>query len=333
MVEKKKANIIDTFDDDQNLDPIYLHHKNRHFKHNPYVGYTIKKIDKKKNGNQLVKTNTLGLRCNELHTIEEANSILLGGSVAFSSFASSEEDTISSLLEKNVGKKILNCGVGGHILKQHLSLYFNYIKNIETKNIIILFGFNDMANCYSGRKYNDIINQEFSTKIQENYLSPINSSLKNIFHEIFRLLKLEKVIFNFLSKKNQIKINNTDKDENIEQYIGEIIKDINFFRKYCIKFNINLIISLQPCIYLINKKLTDYENKRLNNYISEYPERNEFVNKFYNLLDKNLNSFENYHNLNNAYKETNETVLIDEMHLTDIGNKYLANYYKKFIIN
>ena len=88
MVEKNSLESHSS-KDDYVFDEIYLHSKNRHFKQNSFIGYSIIKIDKKKNNKQILKTNKIGLRCEELETIEKTNTILLGGSVEFSSFATS----------------------------------------------------------------------------------------------------------------------------------------------------------------------------------------------------------------------------------------------------
>ena len=330
MVEKKE--LKKNFSKNNYLkDDIYLHHKNKHFQHNSFVGFTFKSIDKTDHGKQILKTNDIGLRCDDLSLVHNTNSILIGGSVAFSSFSSDEEHTISALLEKSSDKKILNCGLGGHILKQHFSLYFNYLKHIETKNILILFGFNDLVNCYLGRNYDEILSDEFSTNIQKNYLSPIQTSLKTLLIEVSDKIKIKHFLYDFFSNKNRKKFNKETRFNPINNYISDIIKDIVFFNKYCKKFNINLIIALQPSIYSSKKKLSDYENNNLNIYLKKNPERFEFIKIFNNLLDKNLSKFKNYHNLENIFNNFEDTVFLDEVHLHDKGNLIISNYLKNFL--
>ena len=313
------------------LDDIYLHHKNRHFKQNSFIGYSIKEIDKKKNNQQILKTNKIGLRCEDLDLIQKTNTILLGGSVAFSSFASSEDQTISSLLEKSSNKKIINCGVGGHIFKQHLSLYFNYLKNIETKNIIILFGFNDLVNCYLGRKYDEILNIEFSRKVQDNYLSPIRTSLKTIVIQILEKIGLRKFTHDLLLSQNQGKVNKGIDEIEINNYINKIKKDISYFNNYCDKFNINLIISLQPSIYTSKKNFSEFEKNNLNKYLRKFPQRYKFIKIFNNFLNDELSLFKNYYNLENIFQNKSETIFFDEVHLNDKGNYILANFFNKLL--
>jgi len=308
-------------------DDIYLHHKNKHLKQNSFIGFSIKEIDKKVNNKQILKTNNIGLRCEDLNTIKRTNTILLGGSVAFSSFASCEEQTISSLLQKNSNKKIINCGVGGHVFKQHLSLYFNYLKNIETKNIIILFGFNDLVNCYLGRKYDEILNPDFSTKVQNSYLSPVSTSIKILAIEFLDKIRIRNIIHDLLLKRNQNKVYKEINEDLIKDYINEIIKDTIFFNKYCQKFNINLILALQPSIYTSQKELSNYENNNFNTYLTKYPNRQKFIKTFNNLLNDRLSFFKNYHNLDNIFQETNDTLFFDEVHLNDKGNFIISNFF------
>ena len=330
MVEKNNLNNTPS-NNDFLQDDIYLHHKNKHFKQNSFIGFSIQEIDKKKNDKQILKTNNIGLRCEDLNNIKKTNTILLGGSVAFSCFASSEDQTISSLLQQNSNKKIINCGVGGHIFKQHLSLYFNYLKNIETKNIIILFGFNDLVNCYLGRKYDEILNIEFSTKVQNNYVSPISTSFKTLIIELLDKIGIRNIIHDLLLKKNQKEANKEINEIVIGNYINNIIKDILFFNNYCEKFNINLIISLQPTIYSFKKKLSKYENENLNKYLNKYPHRYKFIKIFNKILNDGLSSFKNYHNLENIFHDTKDTLFFDEVHLNDKGNYILSNFYKKLL--
>ena len=47
MVEKNNL-VSDSSKEDYVFDEIYLHSKNRHFKQNSFIGYSISEIDKKK---------------------------------------------------------------------------------------------------------------------------------------------------------------------------------------------------------------------------------------------------------------------------------------------
>ena len=326
MVEEKKK-----FTENNPKDNIYLHHKNKHFIHNPFLGFKLKKLNKSKDGKQILKTNSDGLRCEELLQVKETDTMLLGGSVAFSSFASNEDNTISSQLELNINKKVLNCGIGGHTLKQHFSLYFNYLKNIKKKNIIILFGFNDLVNCYLGKQYDEILIEQFSKQIQDNYSSPVTSSLKTIFMEFLKKIKVKDIIYDLLKVKNQNKIYDKTNIDLINKYIRNIEKDFIFFNEYCEKFNINLIISLQPSIYFSQKKLSYYEQKNLDIYLRKYPTRYKFIKIFHELLCKNLHAFKNYHNLDNIFDNFDETIFLDEVHLSDKGNSIISNYFIKYL--
>ena len=73
------------------------------------------------------------------------------------------------------------------------------------------------------------------------------------------------------------------------------------------KFNINLIILLQPCIYSTNKKLSAYEQSNYQNNIKKDPQKFEFVKKFYKSLDENLNSFNNFYNLDSSFNQSKFT--------------------------
>ena len=184
MVKIKDDSISSAFINYNNSEKVYYHHLNLDYKQNSYVGFTLKKLKKEFNNEVILETNEIGLRCPELNQIKSCDAILLGGSAAYSIFAKTENHTITKLTEKNTNRKIINCGVPGHVFKQHLSLYFNYLKNIKSDNIIIMFGFNDMVNCFMARNYAGIINENFSTKSQLLYDKPIKSSFKTIISEM-----------------------------------------------------------------------------------------------------------------------------------------------------
>ena len=56
-----------------------------------------------------------------------------------------------------------------------------------------MFGFNDMVNCFMGRNYAGIINENFSTKSQLLYDKPIKSSFKTIISEMLIFFGLKNI--------------------------------------------------------------------------------------------------------------------------------------------
>lgn len=332
MVKNKDDSVASAFIDYNNIEDIYQHQINLDYKHNPYVGFTLKKIKKEKNKELILETNEIGLRCPELNLVKSCDTILLGGSAAFHTYARSQNDTISNITEKISNKKVINCALPGHVLKQHISLYFNYLKQIKSENIIIFFGFNDMINCFMGRDHTGIVSEDFSTRIQQLYEKPLKSSVKRILLQILIFLGLKKHIFRkILIKKIKIR-NEKNEDSNnlINIYLGDLKKELIFFQNFCDKFNIKLHLILQPSLYVTKKKLSTYEQRKLKEW-NKIPGRKAYAENFYKKIDNLLSNFDSYHNFSNCFDHVNETVFIDECHIGDRGGLIVADLLSKVL--
>lgn len=332
MVKIKNDKISSAYINYNNSEKAYQHHLNLDYKHNPFVGFTLKKLKRELNEEVVLETNEIGLRCPELNLIKSCDAILLGGSAAFSTYARSENDTISKLTEKISNKKIINCGVPGHVFKQHVSLYFNYLKNIKTDNIIILFGFNDMVNCFMGRNYTGIINEHFTIKSQLLYDEPVKSSAKTILLEIFNFFGFKKYIFNKILKKKILKRNEKIEDINsvINIYLNDIKKEITFFQNFCDKFNIKLHLILQPSLYVTKKKFSIYEKRKFDEW-NLIPNRKSYAENFYKKIDYLLSNFNFYYNFSNCFDSEDDTIFIDECHYGDRGSLIVSDLLSKIL--
>ena len=332
MVKIKDDKLSSAYINYNNSEKAYQHHLNLDYKHNPFVGYTLKRLKKELNEEVILETNQIGLRCPELNLIKSCDAILLGGSVAFSTYARSENDTISKLAEKISKKKIINCGVPGHVLKQHVSLYFNYLKNIKSENIIIMFGFNDMVNCFMGRNYEGIINEHFTIKTQQLYDEPIKSSLKTILSQVLIFFGLKKYVFNKILKKKILKRNEKFDDMNIsiDNYLNDIKKEITFFQNFCDRFNIKLHLILQPSLYVTKKNFSTYEKRRFDEW-NLIPNRKFYVENFYKKIDHLLSNFNSYYNFSNCFDNEKDTIFIDECHFVVRGSLIVSDLLSKII--
>lgn len=298
---------------------IYSHNTNKEWISDPYAGFKLKKLEKKIGEKLILKTNSLGLRANEFESKENFDVIFLGGSYVYGSYASAQDKTITEFYSKLQNEKVLNAGIGGHVLKQHISLYHNYLSNLNTKKIFLIFGFNDMGNCYQGKDFSEVKLNLFNDKINQIIQKPIKESLKIFLSEILRILNLNflKKLINKLIKKNH----NLIKKPDVKKYILDIIETLKIFNNYCSYKKIDLKIILQPTLLGVNRKLTKYET----NYLKNTPDENKrFCKNFFDLLDKELSKFDNYLNFKYIYDETQSDVFIDIVHTCDFGNKIFA---------
>lgn len=298
---------------------IYSHNSNKEWISDPYTGFKLKKLEKKIGEKLILKTNSLGLRANEFESKENFDVIFLGGSYVYGSYASAQDKTITEIYSKLQNEKVLNAGIGGHVLKQHISLYHNYLSNLNTKKIFLIFGFNDMGNCYQGKDFSEIKLNLFNDKINQINQKPIKESLKIFLSEILRILNL-----NFLKKlikKLLKKDHNFSKKPDIKKYILDIVETLKIFNNYCSYKKIDLKIILQPTLLDVNRDFTKYEL----NYLNNTPDENKkFCKNFFNLLDKELSKFDNYFNFKYIYDKVQNDVFIDIVHTSDIGNKIFA---------
>ena len=167
MVSINKNNPLAAYNDKVDVfsHNIYSHASNEEWVADPYIGFRLKKLRKEINGKLILHTNYLGLRTEDNFISEKFDVVFIGGSLVYGAFSPSNETTISKYFEKITNLKSLNAGIGGHVLKQHFSLFSNYLKKIPSSKIIFVFGFNDMGNCFNGKKYDDIKLDIFQKKL------------------------------------------------------------------------------------------------------------------------------------------------------------------------
>lgn len=301
---------------------VYSHYKNNEWVSDPFIGFKLKKIKKIFNKKILLETNKLGLRTRDDIKKKKYEIIFLGGSFVFGSYSPTDNDTIPKYYENLSKKKTLNAGVGGHILKQHLSLYYNYLYKNHPNKIFLIFGFNDMVNCFNNKKPDNLRVEFFDEHLSMSFCS----LLKLLILKIIKLIKID-FLFNFYKKiifffrGSRIVNNKKNEHSRINEYCNELAILLNSFNNFCITNKISLITILQPTLLLSNKKLNSYEE----NYMKKINTRKiSFAKKFYEILAFKLSNFSNFYNYGNVYKHIKKGIFIDEVHTGDRGNLIFA---------
>lgn len=327
MVSKKEDAFLEAYNNKINVfeHKVYSHASNNEWVADPYIGFRLKKLKKKINNNLILDTNYLGLRAENNFYTKNYNSIFLGGSLVYGAYSPTNSSTISSFFEKYVGLDCLNGGIGGHVLKQHFSLYFNYLNGVETKNIIILFGFNDMGNCFNGKFYNDIKLDIFQKKINLITQKPFVEGLKISLSEILKYLKLKNLASILLKKKL---ITHKFSEIDVSKYLDQLCLNIKWFNEN-IK-NKKVYFFIQPNLVTTKKKLTIYENNVIS---SRQIEKIEFCKNFYLELRKKTKEISNVLSLEDVFNDNKDTIFIDEAHVGDKGNEIIAKKIYKLINN
>ncbi len=320
-----KNELIGAFDNKLNTfhHNIYYHNRDNEYCADPFLGFRLKKLKKYIDNKLILETNSLGLREQELSEENKFEVLFLGGSFIYGVNAPGDEATIPRLFSDINKSTVFNAGIPGHVLKQHFSLYFNYLMHLEVKKIILVFGFNDLVNCFNNKSYGEISIDSYQKTIDEINKSPIIKPLKILLRNLFS--------FKGLKTKN-LKRNKTKNIENYEKkilkYCDRVFKDIKLFNNYCKKNNVELFTILQPTLVNSKKKLSSYEKNHLSNLNDE---KKKFVIKFYQILSDKLKSFENFSNFSGVYDEFDRMIFTDEVHVGDFGNKVFSEKLSSFV--
>lgn len=274
--------------------------------------------------------------------------ILLGGSTAFSFYSSSDKTSISAYMSKLSGYSVVNRNSPGWNSLQELIALLKYNQNY-THSISLSF-YNDLATFCDGYRHlklNDSQSRFFywnNVIENEKNLSISNISLKNKikylliknFPQTKEIYKLTIKFFNKSSKSENNK-NTTLKSEN--NYCGKdyqgavkmflknqkIIRQISEFR------GAKHILLIQPIFPLHKKSLEGYGITKSKNQLEfqrqaiDFLLKQEFCNKdcydFSNVFD-DLDKVELVNSIKNG--EYKDQIFADNTHLTDRGNKLLA---------
>ena len=237
---------------------IYSHASNEEWIADPFIGFRLKKLRKSIDGKIILNTNYLGLRAGDNFQSEKYGVIFLGGSLVYGAFSTSNETTISSYYENLTKLKSLNGGIGGHVLKQHFSLFLNYLNTISSSKIIFVFGFNDMGNCLNGKNYQDIKLDIFQKKINKIIDEPIKEGFKISIAALLKKFHLKKLVSNLIRRKSKTIANF---DNNIDAYLNDLCSDIQYFND--LRINKQIYFFIQPNLITTKKILANMRKKLL----------------------------------------------------------------------
>jgi hypothetical protein len=342
---------------------IYLHetlYYGRVLEKDPYEGFTIKHLHPyyflslpwkqdliEQINNEFISLDKNGFR--KTNYIQKKNAVLLGGSVAFSHFASGNDKSIASELTKLINFNFINVNAPGWNSYQELIGLLNH-KGEYSLSISLSLANDITIYCKNKNSYKNefIINTPESffrlDKLVNNYNAQVKEIVdvapppdfndRNIFKKIifsqypsiYKYLSFKKKRFEF--EESKIKNPSCIKDANI---IAEnFIENQKKMRDISNQKNSNHFTIIQPFYDLhSNKKssLNDEKFIELFKIVSEIVMRNEFCKNFcVNLIaafeQENKNDLlYNYKIENNNFASA---IFVDNLHLTDLGNKKLA---------
>ena len=316
-------NKLNTFDYD-----IYYHNRDNEYRADPFLGFRLKKLEKHINNKLILKTNSLGLRASELVNNDSFDTLFLGGSFIYGVNAPNDNSTIPNFFSTITKLSVINAGIPGHVLKQHFSLYFNYLMKLNINKIILVFGFNDLANCFNNKSYGELSIDNYQRVVDEINNYPIKQPLKILIRNLLNIKKFK--IKNLERIRNKKVISLKNKEKIIETYCNEILNDILLFNNFCENNQIKLYNILQPNLLTSKKKFSEYEKIYLSKFEND---KKEFILSFYKILCEKLKIVKNFKNFSSIYDSYERTVFTDEVHVGDFGNKIFSENLIDFINN
>jgi len=316
---------------------------------------------------KVLNTDNLGLRFNSSYNdkfrakdiFDQKNEknecgAIFGGSTAFGLGASKDEATISNQLSKDTDVFFYNLGVSAFtgfqevVLHQSLINYFDKIKYI-----IVLSGINDLLLINYIDEFDETLGPYFynthflsgmdnmtlnnKRKIAKFFLSPF------IYNDVDWTNITQKELFEMILKNKKFKkttINNITKDNLLRKYL---IRNFTYWSNIQKIYKVKLFYVLQPFSTWCDKILTVEEKEIFTELDSNKLKVFNIVKslessygKYAGYLSEYCNKYNiNFIDSNKYFKEnikTNDWCFIDRLHLTDLGNKHMANLLKSAIL-
>jgi GDSL-like lipase/acylhydrolase family protein len=267
---------------------------------------------------------------------------LVGGSSAFGYYATSDNTTINSYLNKMQNRYFLvNAGVPSWNSTQELFRLVNQLLKFKPKIIIAYDGSNDFVITYRyfNRKYYFVpgVPENFD-RLEKIVDQATNDALtsKTLFHRFFPKTWL--AVGNFLNKSSSNKIETDDTNiypgkqlqEKLTEAAVKYVDNLKKMNRICEAYNTKFIALFQPNLYAHDKhNLISIDRKKVAAF-------RFFKREILRVFD---GSFE-FHDFSNLFDDTSDIVkcydregvndlkddliFIDAAHTTDLGNEMIA---------
>lgn len=312
-----------------------------------------------------VKNNSYGFRCDDFPSIEDKNIfkvVVLGGSAAWGSGSTNNENTISGYLERIINKdkkllcnnykkaKVYNLAqVNGTQTQDILTINF-FFKKLNPDLVVSFTGWNEIG-------VSDQFDQKILNKFRVFYLDELadwESSniegkkitfIKQYFIDIIlNNSKFASLIFKSIKKKSIIRIQNNDEFTNRIKLASEIfLEHLEQIKILSIAHNFKHYQFLQPHLYRKNY-LEEDEKKIIELYdlirpvhggvrYGEYLRKNDIYEFLLNKVTKDPSKYGNVHNLIDIFKNDKNGNFFTLVHLKDRSYEIIAQKMYELIIS
>lgn len=276
-----------------------------------------------------INVNTFGFRGPEFDLQKNESTyriFVVGGSTIWGAGASSDNTTISSLLEKKIkiagydNIEVINAGIPmAASLEEAYQIRYTY-KKFEPDLIVIYDGWNDSrATVREGElKFQNLQSSQVDLLKNEN----LEEFVKKYLYEFRTLYVIQPVIVHYeLALRMNEKFIEKEADLWSERW-----------NKICDENNqegIDTIILVQPIVGTGNKKLT-FSEKPHADYIQQVKSR-EYLEAFAAELE-NMSSCTSTADLRNAFDGMSDAIFFDGGHMSDKGNDIIAENILKIVL-
>ena len=304
----------------------------------------------------VVNTDEYGLRCNHLlgktifplkdNSLNNENSIIIGGSTAFGVGASSDGMTISSKLSNLTNINHINMGGRAYSSSQELILFSKLASQLKKiKHVIIFSGLNDLHLSSFGLDKKDFGYFYYMRRFK-NAMDLAALSKKQLLMRLFLYpFYKDSITYNKIDKTKFLKllfgINSIKKDNNkplvnIKYAISQLEKNLFIWKQLSKAYPFKLTYILQPLSIWLEKELSKEENS-LFEYLDSVSSSQNLISLFdkniYNEYTLSLNKLckkleINYFDSNKLLKgklTKNDWIFTDRAHLTDLGNEKVSD--------
>ena len=283
---------------------------------------------------KIVNTDEIGFRLNyhnknfeKLSSFfnKENVTIVIGGSLVFGFGATSDINTISSILSNKTNKVYLNFGATAFNSKQEILLFLNFFQKFKKiDKVIIVSGANDLylnlidedewGNFFFKKKYQDIFDR--------------HKNRNNFYYK-----------FNYFLNKFKKQNNKTENYKiNFEKLHNDYNQNLKLWSKLSTSFDFKIHFFLQPLAIWTKKRLSEDEEKIFNvldnsndlaHLMLKETSKIENYIKFSKLLESLSREINiNFTDLNiklNQSKNLDKSLFVDRIHMNDLGYNELSN--------
>ena len=329
------------------------------------IGFRLHNINNKKLPYQ-VQNNSYGFRCDEFSLANDDNIlkiVLLGGSAAWGSGATSNKKTISGYLERIINKdkkllgdkfdkaKVYNLAQVNGTQTQDI-LTINFFFNKINPNIVISFtGWNEIA-------VSDQFDQNILNKFRVFYLEELafweSSNIvgkklsiikKYLFELILEEFKIANLLFYRFKKRSSIKRKNNEKIENRIKLSSKVfLEHLEQINKLSIAHKFKHFQFLQPHLYRkINLQKDEKNIVELYDLIrpvhggvkyGEYLRKNDIYKYVINETSNYNEKYGFVHSFLDIFKNDKNSNFFTLVHLKDSSYEIIAkNIYKLILLN